>query len=379
MLSANLLTPPYRAARSNSAGLYCVLSISWFSQTSGSPSRSMYFSMASSLLMPFSLAHQSHLARASTLIIHGWGPCTSPLVACRDKQEHLRRSRARCCISQPRSFHLYTELIWDSLLNQSCPLYISQRERDPITTIRVPVQPLCIGTWEGWVPIMYQLRLPLSACLLEETVERQLLLVSRVHLGAIPDQPHGLLEALLKALRHTFAIIMDSLRQCCTCCVAADDQWKRPAQCQLVMGGNSRRGGLVTVYCWTGRLPKNPLCRGGRAAYLPAVTGFAKGAETHPSHACRQSLRQADGHLSPAAFSPVSRERAAEATKAQEAAGAAALPLLQLNAEQHVFCRLWEQQIPEGMRSFFYFTPGISKRPGHAKQVPVPGSSLVGR
>lgn len=65
------------------AGSYFA-STSCFSQTSGSPIRSMYACIASSLLMPTSLAQWSYLARASRERKPGLSPWTSPTVAWAD-------------------------------------------------------------------------------------------------------------------------------------------------------------------------------------------------------------------------------------------------------------------------------------------------------
>jgi len=77
-ISASSFLPPYAIA--NAAASYCDSS-SCFSQTSGSPIRSTYACIASSLLMPASLAQWSYLARASRERKPGRSPWTSPRVA----------------------------------------------------------------------------------------------------------------------------------------------------------------------------------------------------------------------------------------------------------------------------------------------------------
>ena len=62
--------------------------------------------------------------------------------------------------------------------------------------------------------------------------------------------------------------------------------------------------------------------------------------------ACRQSLRTPDGHLSPAAFSPVSRAAEAAAANLQ----AAGLSSVQLHGwPRPVAYRLWEQKTSAGV------------------------------
>ena len=66
---------------------------------------------------------------------------------------------------------------------------------------------------------------------------------------------------------------------------------------------------------------------------------------TFDLHARRQTLRTSDGHLSPAAFSPVSQAAEAAAASLQ----AAGLTSVQLHGwPKPVACRIWEQTVAAG-------------------------------